>query len=151
MVLKKVKNGLTSGRKKRKLHSKILGKGKKTVFTGIFEFRRYKKNSFWANSWALLITRLLKLLPKRIFTSAHETSFLGLLTKRVLPIFFSPYECLRNEFSQTSFLRLLTKRVLMTWFSTRALRTLISIGFKNQHLWPHISKKSVWRGAVLNK
>ena len=104
------------------------------VFAGIFEFRRdKKKNSLWANSWVLLITRLLKLLPKRIFTSAHETSFLGLLTKRVPPIFFfhrtSAYE---TSFHETSFLRLLTKRVFMTRFLTRALRTLISIGFKNQ-------------------
>ena len=80
-------------------------------------------------SWALLLTRLVKLLTKRVFLSAHETSFhetsfLLLLTKRVFTkrVFCC---CSRNEFSrnefffaahetsfhETSFFLLLTKRV----------------------------------------
>ena len=65
----------------------------------------------WANSWALLLTRLVKLLTKRVFTSAHETSFhetsfLGLLTKRVLTkrvltkrVFSSAHETSAHETS----------------------------------------------------
>ena len=48
----------------------------------------------WANWWALLLTRLVKLLTKLVFldaheTSFHETSFFGLLTKRALTTRFS--------------------------------------------------------------
>ena len=54
----------------------------------------YLKSPYsWANWWALLLTKLVKLLTKRVFlfaheTSAHETSF----------FFCSRNECSRNEF-----------------------------------------------------
>ena len=104
MVLKKVKNGLTSGRKKRKLHSKILGKGWKTVFTGIFEFRRDKKKTpceqtreyFWSrDSWNCYQNGFSRVLTKRVF--------LVCLRNECPRFFFSPYECLRNEFSRNEF------------------------------------------------
>ena len=71
--------------------------------------------------WALLLTKLVKLRTKRVFcfcsrNEFHETSFLPLLTKRVLTkrvltkrVFG---QCSRNEFHETSFLFVLTKRVL---------------------------------------
>ena len=84
----------------------------------------------WANSWALLLTKLVKLLTKRVFcfcsrNEFHETSFLPLLTKRVLTkrVFehCSRNECSRNEFKTREQISL--KDFLVRWnfqFSTCA-------------------------------
>ena len=76
-------------------------------------------------SWALLLTKLVKLLTKRVFcfcsrNEFHETSFLPLLTKRVLTkrvltkrVFWhcSRNECSRNEFLACAHETSFTKRV----------------------------------------
>ena len=74
-------------------------------------YRRFGIYS-WANSWALFPKRLLKLLTKQVFTTAHETSFHDWSRYE---FFCSAHDTSFLQCSWKEFLRLLTKRIFTKW------------------------------------
>ena len=121
------------GVKKENYPRKFWEKGKKWFSQAFLSFAGIKKK--------LLVSKLViafdhetpEIATKTDFHECSRNEFSWSAYETSAPDFFfhrtSAYE---TSFHETSFLRLLTKRVFMTRFLTRALRTLISIGFKNQ-------------------
>ena len=120
------------GVKKENYTRKFWEKGKKWFSQAFLSFAGIKKTPFeqtrehfWSrDSWNCYQNGFSRALTKRVF--------LVCLRNECSRFFFHRTSAYETSFHETSFLRLLTKRVLMTRFLTRALRTLISIGFKNQ-------------------